>query len=212
MTEVTLFQSSLQDARVSRTMENRDHCNKIRLNAKENSLLFEYVYPCSTNGPAHKRKLIGISLDALECGLDFARKPSSQSRLLRIIPNGGVFELEPSLQPKDYFAPHARCLSLSSNSARICSHGTPLSGLRLNSSARRSSSSICSGDKSSSKFPNSSRIWPATSRRSFSGKRRICSKISVALTTELYRRFRGRQATCFVLERQFNVYIAGSRP
>jgi hypothetical protein len=70
---------------------------------------------------------------------------------------------------------------------RTCSHGIPLSGLRLNRSARRSASAICSGGNPSSKSPNSSNIWTATSRRSFSGKRRICSKISAALTSPIYR-------------------------
>jgi hypothetical protein len=59
---------------------------------------------------------------------------------------------------KDYIAAHFRLLSLSGSSAQTCSHGIPRSGLRLNRSARRSASSICSGDKPSSKSPNSSTI------------------------------------------------------
>jgi hypothetical protein len=80
-----------------------------------------------------------------------------------------------------YFAARFQFLSLAGSSTRICSHGIPPSGLWLNRPARRSASSSCSGDKSSSGSPNSSLIWPVTLRRSFSGMRRICSKISVAL-------------------------------
>jgi hypothetical protein len=89
--------------------------------------------------------------------------------------------------------------------SRTCCHGMPSSGLRLNRSARRSASSICSGVKPSSRSPNSSKICPATSRRSFSGKRRICSKISVALTNLIYR-------DCLKLQSEISARASLTRP
>ena len=97
---------------------------------------------------------------------------------------------QPSLQnrgiARTVFA-HGRLLSRSGSSAQICSHETPFSGLRLNRSARRSASSSCSEVKPSLNNPNSSNTRWATSRRSSSGKRRICSRISVALMAVTYR-------------------------
>ena len=66
---------------------------------------------------------------------------------------------------KDYIAAYFRFFSLSGSSAQTCSRGIPRSGLRLNRSARRSASSICSGDKLSSESPNSSKISVALTLR-----------------------------------------------
>jgi hypothetical protein len=115
---------------------------------------------------------------ALEAGLCCEKEIESWAD--KMIPFDGILKFKPRFPVEDYLA-HFRFLSLSGSSAQTCSHGIPLSGLWLTRSARRSNSSICSGDKPSSTSPNSSRILPVTSRRSFSGKRRICSKISVAL-------------------------------
>jgi hypothetical protein len=106
------------------------------------------------------------SLILSSCGRAFAALRISVALMLR----------------NDYVMAHFRLLSLSVSSAQTCSHGMPPSGLLLNRSPRRSASSICSGDKLYSESPNSGIICPATSRRSFSGKHRICSKISAALT------------------------------
>ena len=71
-------------------------------------------------------------------------------------------------------------------SALTCSHGMPRSGCFRNSSARRSSSTICSGVSSSSNSVNSSRICWTTSLRSFSGNCRICPSSSAAFMAEIY--------------------------
>jgi hypothetical protein len=84
-----------------------------------------------------------------------------------------------------FFAPRRRCISAKTSSA-----GMPLSGCFSASSARRSSSAICSGDNSSpaqpSSLPNSDQICSTTARFSSVFKPRICSMISVALTVSNY--------------------------
>ena len=180
------FQSSPQPGRVSRAVEYSRHDDKIRLNAEEDAIFLECLNRGSMDLAAPQWKSFRVFQDALEGGVDFVLKPVSQPRLAFIIPSNGLLKFKPSFPVKDHLAAHFRFLSRSGSSAQTCSHGIPLSGLRLNRSARRSASSICSADKPSSKSPNSSKIWPATSRRSCSGKRRICSKISVALMPLFY--------------------------
>jgi hypothetical protein len=68
-------------------------------------------------------------------------------------------------------------------------HGIPSWGFASNSASLRSSSAACSGDKSpvnSSPVPNSRQSCSTSSRFSASGKRRICSRISVLLTRTIY--------------------------
>jgi len=74
-----------------------------------------------------------------------------------------------------------RVASRSSISAKTCSAGIPRPGFFRASSARHSSSAICSGVSSSSNSVNSSKICWTVSRRSFSGIRRSSSRILVAL-------------------------------
>jgi|SRR5665213_2468269 len=76
--------------------------------------------------------------------------------------------------------------SRSSISAKTCSAGIPRPGFFRASSARRSSSAICSGVSSSSNSVNSSKICWTVSRRSFSGIRRSSSRIPVALMAAIY--------------------------
>jgi hypothetical protein len=183
-----LFQSSAQLGGIPRAVEYSRDEDKIGRNAEKDAIFVECLNRGSANLTAPQWKSFGVFQDALDGGMHFGLKLVSQARLAIIVPSNGILKLKPSFRVEDYLAAHFRFLSLSGSSARICSHGMPLSGLRLNRSARRSASSICSGDKPSSKSPNSSKIWPATSRRSFSGKRRICSKISVALMCLIYRK------------------------
>jgi len=68
-----------------------------------------------------------------------------------------------------------------SMSATTSSKARPRSGCCRISSARRSSSAICSGVNSSSNSPNSWRIFSTTSCCSSGGNCRICSEISAAL-------------------------------
>ncbi len=179
------FQSSAQAGRVSRAVEHSGHSDKIRLDAKKDSIFIECLNRGSANRFAPEWKTFRVFQDALDRGVNFGCKSVSQSRFAFIMPRDGVLKFKPRFEIEDYLAAHLRFLSLSGSSARICSHGMPLSGLRLNRSARRSASSICSGDKPSSRTPSSSKTWPATSRRSLSGRRRICAKISVALSSSI---------------------------
>lgn len=181
------FQSSPQSGRISRTVEHRGHSDEISLDTKKDAIFLECLNRSSANRFAPERKSFRVFQDTLNGGVDFGLEFVSQPRFPFIIPCDGALKFKPGLDVEDYLAAHFRLVSLSGSSARICSHGIPLLGLRLNRSARRSASSICSEVKPSSKFPNSFSIWPATSRRSFCGKRRISSKISVALTSLIYR-------------------------
>jgi hypothetical protein len=181
------FQSSPQAGGVSRTVEHGGHFYKIRLDAEKDAVFLECLNRSSANRFAPEWKSFRVFQDALNGSIDFSLKSVSQTRLPLIVPRDGVLKFKPRFEVEYYLAAHFRLLSLSASSARICSQGIPLSGLRLNRSARRSASSICAEVKPSSRIPNSSKICPATSRLSFSGKRRICTKISVALTSSIYR-------------------------
>jgi len=181
-----LFEPSPETGGCSRAMKYRDHHNKRWLDSEMDVVFVKNFKPGFVNRLTAEGKMVRVSQDALQGGADIAPKPVSQSRLALIIPFYRVLKFKTRFPVKDYFAAHFLFLSLSGNSAQICSQGMPVSGLRHTRSARRSNSSICSGDKLSSKSPNSSRIWPVTSRRSFSGNRRICSKISVALMAPIY--------------------------
>jgi len=72
-------------------------------------------------------------------------------------------------------------------SAETSSMGVPRPGFLNASSARRSSSAICSSVRSSSKSPNSCHTKSAISCCSASGKLRICSRISALLMPLIYR-------------------------
>jgi len=79
--------------------------------------------------------------------------------------------------------PESHFLYLSSISSRNCSHGMPRPGFFSASSARRSSSAICSGVSSSS---NLSRSCSNISRCSSNGSLSICSKTWAALMATIY--------------------------
>jgi hypothetical protein len=175
------FQSSEQLGGVSCSVEHCSHSDKFRLDTEKDHILGEPLYRSFANCFPPKRKSTRVFEDSFNGGVDFVRKTVSQSRLPVIVPCDSVLKFKPRFEVEYYLATHFRPLSLSGSSLRICSHGMPLLGLRLKRSARRSNSSTSSGDKPSSISPNSSTIWPATLRRSISGKRRICSRISVAL-------------------------------
>ena len=110
-------------------------------------------------------------------------KPDSKPFRLVLVPSDRFPEFECSFGIVNDAKAHF--LYLSSISSRNCPQGTPRPGFLSASSARRSSSAICSGVNSSSS--HSLRICSAISRRSRAGKRRSCSIISVALMPPSYR-------------------------
>ncbi len=175
------FQPAAKPGGFSCAVKNSDHDDITRLDAEMDVVFVKRFNPGFANRPSAEWKSFQIVQNAPDGGVDFDLKPVAQPRFALIIPFDGILKFKPRFRVEDYLAAHFRFLSLSGSSAQTCSQGMPLSGLRHTRSARRSNSSICSGDKPSSISPNSSKIWPATSRRSFSGKRRICSRISVAL-------------------------------
>jgi len=180
-------QPPLQFGWVSRAVEDRNYSDKIGFDPEKDAVFIERLNRGLSNCFAPERKSFRVCQNTLDGGFDFGREPITQARLALIVPRDCVLKFKPCFEVELYFAALSRFLSLSGSSARICSHGIPFSGLRLNRSARRSASSICSVVKPSLSAPNSSRTRPATSRRSFSGRHRICSKISVALTSVFYR-------------------------
>ncbi len=106
-------------------------------------------------------------------------KPMADSRFALVIPHHSFMPIAFGVGLHYDRESHFLARSRSSISAKTCSTGFPRPGCFNASSARRSSSAICSSVSSSA---NSSSIWPTSSRRSASGIRRICSRISVALT------------------------------
>jgi hypothetical protein len=78
------------------------------------------------------------------------------------------------------------CASRFSIPVKTTSAGIPACGFFRSSSARRSSSLICSDVSSSSNSVNSSRIFRTSSRRSFSGRPLMLSRISSAVMTKNY--------------------------
>jgi hypothetical protein len=177
----TLFQSPAQSSGVSSAMKHGIHSDKIRFDVEKHAVFCEFFNWRSSYDSACERELLRIFQNASNGGLNFVRESVSQSGLMVIIPFDCVLEFGPRFNIENYLAAHFRFLSLCESSERTCSHGIPLFGSLLKRAARRSNSSICSDDNRSSKSPNSSTICPATFRRSFSGRRRICSRISIAL-------------------------------
>src|ERR1051325_7920705 len=184
-----------QGFRVSTGMPNGKHANFVARNCEVNSV-FEPWHSRLANGS----RLVGIqfrvSFDAFKQRLEFYIEFMAQPWLaflipfksLKVIQIGGRCEPHPlHFQPKRLRA-----------SARTCSHGTPACGFLRNSSARRSSSAICSGESSSSKSsPTTSRICSKASRCSSTGSFRNCSTTSIALMSPIYTTGSRRQAAVF---------------
>src|SRR5258708_7791544 len=178
--------------RVAFGVEHGNNTDKVRLNVEVNAVFPEYMHSGLANIIANKPKAFGAPKNPLESGMDFGLESVSQSRLLLLIPTGGILKLLPGFSLEDYFPRHARRFSRRPlSSAQIVSHLMPFSGLRESFSARLSKTAICSGGSSSS---NSSLICWATSYCSSKDNRRNCSSTSAAFMPLLYRGRENNQA------------------
>ena len=176
------FQPSAQFGRVSFAMPNRNDHHFLGLEIDRE---IDRVRPtqdfCFRCQPAGAWKSFRVIANFAENLSDFTGKSLPHARLSFVIKVNPLRQFPFSLLFDDDPKRHCTARNRFSMSAIASSNGRQRSGCPRACSARRSSSAICSGVSSSSCSPNSAQIRSATSRRSFSGSRRICSRISVAL-------------------------------
>lgn len=141
---------------------------------------------CLSRQTTGKRKALRLCGQSLKNCMNFIVEPQAEARFALLIPINGPVPIPFGLGIGDDAERHFLAWKRSRISARTCSAGFPRPGFFRASSARRSSSAICSGLNSSSNSGNSSRMRSTTSQRSTGGKARICSMISAALTWLIY--------------------------
>ena len=125
-------------------------------------------------------------LDRNRCNhrIHFESESNTKSFNLTLIPSHRLPKFKCGFGVMDDSKAHF--LYFANVSSRSCSHGMPRPGFLRASSARRSSSAICSGVSASLKSPNSNSISSTSSRRSASGIRRSSSRISALLIAVNY--------------------------
>lgn len=139
-----------------------------------------------------KTKWVGNNLP--QTGINNHGKTSANASLPCLIPITCLAHFVADFGLNEQAEAHCFTLYREYNSALIVSQDMPRSGCARASAARRSSSAICSGERSSSCSINSRSICSTTSRRSSGGNLRICSSISVALIPPVYRLLGRNQA------------------
>ncbi len=137
------------------------------------------------------RKSVGLAGQGVENIAKGHVQPATDSRLVLVIPHDRLMPLPFGIRLDDDCESHFLARRRCSISAKTCSTGLPRPGFLRASSARRSSSAICSGVSSSS---NLSRSCSKTSRCSSNGSRSICSKTWAALMAGIYPGGRAEQA------------------
>ncbi len=171
------FHSSVQLRRISRPVPNCNHFN-FRMRFVDGKI--NCVWPAknlrSTTFTASFGKSKWFSRNCGHHFIYFECKSNAEPCVLTFIPGNGFPKFKDSFGVMD--DPEAHFLYLASVSSRSCSQGIPRPGVFRASSARRSSSAICSRVRWST---NSFSIRSTSSRRSASGIRRSSSRISVAL-------------------------------
>lgn len=180
------FQPLFQIRRIPRPVENRQHRECIVPDGKVNGVSFESFQsnlPCPAT---HLAKSRGLVLSLLQGLINLLGKSFSQPRPFLLVPGNRGCEFRPCgwLKNKN-LAPHQpkRCRI----SALICSKGIPARGSFSKSASRWSNSVACSGVNSTSTPPSPAQTFSAMSYCSAGGNRRICSKISDALMSLIYR-------------------------
>ncbi len=187
----TSLQPSPQFRRIARAVKKRDDVYRTQLDRIINAVR-ESLEGCFVATGRRETKSFGRLQYLLKHCIDFNSELIAQPRLMTFIPCRRVLEFQPSERRENDFTPHAlRLFKRSWSSDCTVSQGMPRSGCSRSSSARRSSSAICSGVSSSSNF---SRSCSKTSRCSSNGSRFICSKTCVALMAGIYRGARAEQA------------------
>jgi hypothetical protein len=175
------FQPSPQFRRIPRPMPNGNDFNLavFDVNREINRIRPRFGQLGFVRQSCRQPKPIGVARQRLEKGLKFVIKSPTHTGFLRFIPIHGLIPFPFGFGFRDDFERHFLASRRFLISAETSSIGVPRPGCLSASSARRSSSAICSGVSSSSKY--SSRTFAATSYCSASGKRWICSRICVAL-------------------------------
>jgi|SRR5579884_472191 len=185
-----LFQPKAQGVWISAWMINGKNANFVMFNRKINAV-FEFRHPCLAYCRRKLTEYLRIALDSFKEVFQFLLEFGRQFRLMLRVP-GNCFKIVRLRGRSEPNTPHFKPKRLRASS-RTCSHGIPACGFLRNSSARRSSSAICSGESSSSNSPNSCRMVSTISCCSSNGNRLICSKISDALMFSRYHNHCGEQ-------------------
>ena len=182
------FQPPAQFGRISSSMPNGQNFNLaiFPVNNEVNGMRPGCRHFCLSNpaqvGPEPLRILDQRMQERPQCVI----KPEACARGAFFIPNHSVmpflFGYGFRKDLKRHFTARKRFLI----SAETSSMGVPRPGLASASSARRSSSAICSGERSSSAVPNSNSMVSKSSRRADAGIRRSSSRISFALMDLIY--------------------------
>ena len=184
--KVCSFQPFKQIGRIPRTVKNCQYREAIILDAKVNGLSFESFQsnlPCPAT---HFAKPLRLVLSSLQCLINLLGKSLSKPRPLLLIPGNRSGKFRPGGRLKNdhlvHHQPKRRRIS-----ALTFSRGIPARGACSKSASRRSNSAACSGVNSDSTSPSPAQTFSAMSYCSSGGNRRICSKMSDALMSLIYR-------------------------
>ena len=191
------FQPPPQLRRLSRAIENRNDADVVGLGVKVDAVAMKSPQQsCLARIPAGQAKAFRGFQNFLNDQVDFSLEFITQPRLLFIIPKNRLIKFETGGRREEDVATHAarRAFNRCRASARTCSQGMPAWGFFRNSWARRSNSSFCSGESSSSKSWTTSRIFSKASCCSATGSLQNCLTTSVALMAAIYPRQIRRQA------------------
>jgi hypothetical protein len=126
LTASGLIQPAAQLGRIPRPVKYGNDADEFRLDAEKDAVILKNFDPGHANRPADQLESFGVLQDAFDGGVYFTFKAVSQTRLLFVIPNDGIFKFEPGLRVEDYLAGHVRPLIRSFSSVRTCSQGIPV--------------------------------------------------------------------------------------
>ena len=181
------FQSSSQFCGTSSTMpDGKDfYFPMFYVNGEINRVRPRFGHFCFMRRSCCQAKSLRIMLQGLKKRLKLIVKAPAQANLTRFIPIDGVIPFLLRLVLRDDLECHLFARRRFLISAETSSAGVPRPGCFKASSARRSSSAICSGVKSGSiqpsSSPYSSQTFSMNARFSSVGIGRICSMRSAAL-------------------------------
>jgi hypothetical protein len=182
MAGVVSFQPSEKFRRIPCTMENRNHNEVSRVfKQREVNRIRPVQHFDFLSGWSDERKSLRVFGSFVKNHTRRAGKFLTDAGRLRIIPGNRFVKLGFGLRLENHPKYHCLARYRFSMSSKTSSIGRQRSGCARASAARRSSSAICSGVRSSLASPNSRRILSTISCCSAGGRRRICSRISVAL-------------------------------
>jgi len=184
------FQTARKLCRIAFVVPHRyDHDATMTLIHREEDGIRPGLRNSRTMGPRRDQAVtLGVARKSLQECAEVVIKTQAQTWLARFIPVHRFVPLRPRGCVRDDLKGHLCASKRSRIAAETSSTGTQSAGLLVASSTRRSSSAISSRVKSRSAPPNSAWIFSAISCCSSGDKRRICSRISVALMAQSYPR------------------------